>query len=306
MRVAFVVNPMAGRAKRTKWKRYLDDLPTRYFEDFRVFVTEARNHASLLTEEAVKNGFDCIVSVGGDGTHNEVLNGIFRVPKHLRKSVKMCFLSAGSGNDFAKTAGIRYKSFAEGIERLTRSNVKNIDVGRIIYRSHHGFMMQRYFINIASLGASGEIDSLLDRLRTKSGVVISFIYATLKTAATFRGKTVSIKVGNRRLDNISVLLIAVANGRFFGGGMMVAPEAKLDDGLFDVVLVEDMGKFERFLRLPSLYPGTHLDHPHVTFIRAKKVEVYTDENLLLDVDGEQPGTAPASFEVLPGAISIIT
>jgi len=185
---------------------------------------------------------------------------------------------------------------------------EKIDVGKMTFRDESDGSSVRYYANIGSLGLSGEVDRFLMRhpnLKQLGGKVL-FLYATLIQLLSCPQFQLKIRLDDDSEFEVQSRLVAVANGQFFGGGMQVAPEALLDDGLFDVIWLKEMNLATFLRHLPKVYFGKHMDIPEILHQRAKKVEVQSDENVWLDIDGESPGKLDACFEILPGLLKLKT
>jgi diacylglycerol kinase (ATP) len=238
------------------------------------------------------------VAVGGDGTVNEVANGIAGLQTEL------AVIPRGTGWDFVRTYGIPRK-LEPAVEVALRGRTREIDLGLARYRAWDGTERESLFANIASAGMSGAIAKRANETSKAFGGKASYLWATLAVFSRWRNDEVRVRVDSEehagRMHDV-----VVANGRYFGGGMMISPEAEPDDGLFDVLLIGDLTKRDLMLTLPKTYRGTHLPHPKATVLRGAAVEVEAPEPLPLELDGEQPGTTPVRFEVVPRALRLRT
>lgn len=302
--IMVIVNPnSANGSTRSDWssiKEKLDDVVGTFDHRF----TEGPNDATGVAREALKSGYKTIVSVGGDGTNNEIVNGFFDGDEPIGGDASLAVISRGTGSDLIKTLGIP-KDLDKAIAILAGGRTKPIDVGRMTFVDHQGKESLRYFVNITSFGMGGAVDERVNRTTKVFGGFVSFLWATLVTFLTYKNQVVQFQVDDGEMRETSIMNVAVANGKFFGGGMMVAPEAVMDDGLFDIIVLGDMGPIESMLNGSKIYKGTHVDHPKVESLRGRKVAANSRERVLLDVDGEQPGMLPATFEIVTGAIHVI-
>jgi diacylglycerol kinase (ATP) len=238
-----------------------------------------------------------VVAVGGDGTVNEVANGLAGI-----EGVDLAVIARGTGWDFVRTYGIP-RRLEEAVAVALDGTVRTIDLGRARYRGWDGTDSGSYFANIASAGMSGAIAKRANETSKVLGGRASYLWATLAVFSRWRNDEVQVTVdGERRSGRMHD--VVVANGRYFGGGMMICPEAEPDDGLFDVLLIGDLSKRDLLLTLPKTYRGSHLPHPKAELLRGAVVEVETAEPLPVELDGEQPGTTPARFEVVPRALRL--
>lgn len=303
-RIHAIVNPASANGRtRKEWPQLLRLMEARLGE-ITWEMTDGPGHATGLAAKALQSGCTHIVSVGGDGTHQEVANAFLGPHGSLYPEAVMGILSRGTGGDLVKSLGIP-KRPAEAIACLAHESVARMDAGWIRYRDPAGIERQRAFLNVASLGIGGEVDLRVNRTSKALGGFISFLWATMVTLMAFQGKHIRLSLDNGPLTEYDVILTAVANGQYFGGGMWVAPTARVDDGAFSIVLVRDMRLLELLPQLGKVYRGTHLTHPKVELFQAKRVVAQSHDEVWLDVDGEPLGTLPAELHMLPRAIKVI-
>ncbi|MHB8771303.1 MAG: diacylglycerol/lipid kinase family protein [Syntrophales bacterium] len=304
LKTVFVVNPHAGNGSTGKaWPR-IEARAAELFGPFAACITDGPEDATRMTREHLLAGADRIVCVGGDGTLNEVVNGFFDEKGPLRSDAVLGFLPNGTGCDFRRTIPIpagREPSLATLREGYTRT----IDLGRIRYRSHAGRQCTRYFHNIASFGLGGEVVDRVNRTNKACGPFVTFIAGTLITLFRYGKKRVRIRVDGGEERTVEILNVAVANGRYHGGGMLVAPDAVTDDSLFHVTVIGAMNVPTVFRHLPKLYLGGIEHVRQVSVQTGRTVVADSDQRVLLDIDGEQPGTLPAEFTICPAAITMI-
>jgi diacylglycerol kinase (ATP) len=208
----------------------------------------------------------------------------------------------GTGWDFVRTYGIPRRP-EDAVEAALAGDVRTVDLGRARYRAWDGSAGESLFANIASAGMSGAIAKRANETSKALGGKASYLWATLAVFSRWRNDEVEVTVDGAahrgRMHDV-----VVANGRYFGGGMMICPGAEPDDSLFDVLLIGDLTKRDLLMTLPKTYRGRHLPHPKATLLRGARVEIETPEPLPVELDGEQPGTTPASFEIVPGALRL--
>lgn len=308
-----IVNPRArGGYVGQKWPRILPELE-RALGPLSPRFTSARGDGTHLCREALGGGADLILAIGGDGTASEVVSGFFaETPpgdapsKPLRPAASFGFLPCGTGGDLRKTFQTP-DDLRQAAQAVARARPRPIDVGQLDYVGHDGVPQRRHFINIASCGIGGVVDDLVNRSSKVLGGAATFFAASVRASMIYRNQRVRIRLDDGPATEQRVYAVAVANGRFFGGGMKAAPDAEVDDGLFDVLTMGDL-TFLEALRLGGfIYRGAHLQLPKIGVQRAKRVAIDpVDErdNVLLDVDGEAPGRLPATFTILPGALQV--
>ena len=237
------------------------------------------------------------MAVGGDGTVNEVVNGIAGVD-----DVELAIVHRGTGGDFVRTFDIPRK--LEGALDVARSGHGiEVDLGRAALRTWAGREGDTWFANIASAGMSGAVAKRVNETGKALGGKISYAWSTLAVFARWKNVQLTVRVDEEERSG-PMYDVIVANGRFLAGGMKITPDAEPDDGLFDVLLIGDVTKRDLLLTLPKIYRGTHLPHPKAEVLRGSKVSIEAPIPLPVELDGEQPGTTPATFEVVPRALRL--
>jgi diacylglycerol kinase (ATP) len=302
-RAVFVVNPASdGGATRRAFPAIAAEARARGIEVVER-LTDAPGHATVLTREAILAGEELIVAVGGDGTVNEVVNGFCdETGTPLPGAAALAVIERGTGCDFARTFAIPKKT-AGAVAVIVEGQRHRIDLGRAAYATAGG-AQTRLFANIASCGMSAAVARRANETTKRFGGTPSFLYATAATFLGWRNRRFRVRIDGAERELVANNVVA-ANCRYFGGGMKVAPDARPDDGLFDVALMGDISKLDFALNVHRLYRGTLERHPKVEYVRARRVEVDCDEPLPIEVDGEQPGTMPVVFDVVPGALELI-
>lgn len=299
-----VVNPQSAGGKTERRWPELRATIAEAFGPFEERFTRAAGDATRLTREALRAGAELVVAVGGDGTINEVVNGFFDEAGPVNPKASFGIVPAGTGGDFIKTLGVPRDTFAAAA--ALKSAPRAIDVGRLCYVDAGGQPALRHFINIASFGIGGLVDRYVNQSSKALGGKLSFAIATLKAGAAYKNARVRLTLDDGPAKEGRIYNVAVANGRYFGGGMKVAPDAALDDGWFDVITMGDFNFGDLILRGLDIYSGKHLSNPKVSVHRARRIEATPTDGgeVLLDVDGEAPGRLPATFELLPGALQV--
>jgi diacylglycerol kinase (ATP) len=260
-------------------------------------LSERPGQLTELARQAAADGAELLVAVGGDGTVHEIVNGIAG-----RTAVDLAILPRGTGRDFVRTYGIPTR-LDNALRTARDGRTREIDLGLARFHSWQGEAAQAYFANIASAGMSGAIAKRANETSKALGGKASYFWATLAVFARWQTSEITVGVGAER-RNARMHDVVVANGRYFGGGMMIAPQAEPDDGLFDVLLIGNLTKRDLLLTLPKTYRGRHLPHPKAELLRGSAVEIDAAEPLPVELDGEQPGTTPARFELVPRALRL--
>jgi len=298
-----IVNEHAGAGAMADTFRRLEHDLEATLGPFDVAFTDHVDHATALTRDALADGYRRILVGGGDGTLNEVVNGwLDPAVASEAAAARLGLIAGGTGGDFRKTVGLR--TAADALAALARDDARPIDVGRLTYRAADGRDVTRHFLNIASFGLSGETDRFIPAFK-RFGGKLAYVGATLRALWSWKNPRVRLTLDGVDAFDGPACTVAVANGRYFGGGMMICPAAALDDGAFTVGILGDVGRLELISQTGRVYDGRHVEHPKVRMLTAREVYADADTTVYLDVDGEALGQLPARFELLPGALMLI-
>jgi diacylglycerol kinase (ATP) len=306
-----IVNPeSASGATRDAWPGIASDLRT-HFGAFECAFTGKPGEGTDLAAEAARKGTKLIIACGGDGTISEVANGILA----SGKDAELGIVPSGTGGDFRKTIGIPARS--RDATRILREGVtRKIDVGRVTFTKEDGEHDTRYFLGVASFGMSADVIE-----RVKEGTTewlpakapkwlsgrLSFGVSMLQTAMQSPATRVVVQLDDAHEKHLTVANLCIANARYFGGGMKIAPEAKLTDGKFDVITIGDLGALKILTNAPRLYLGAHMGMQEVGHALAMKIvarPAVKGAEVSLELDGELPGRLPATFQIVPQALRI--
>ena len=305
MRAAFIINPRAANGRcRRRWRRFAKTLSARAPWPYTAHFTARGRDAETLARRVLREGADLVVAVGGDGTLNEVANGFFEDSRPINPSAALALLPWGTGHDFARSLHLPPDSVS-ALSLLTEGEATPIDLGRATFRTDRGESETRWFVNIAEFGSGGAVVDRVNRTTKVLGGRISFLIAILQTLPKYRNRMVTFRSDAGQTGTMRVNNFVVANGRFFGGGLMPAPRAELDDGLFDVVIFGDFDFAVARRHLKDLRRGTHLSLPFVRSFRAAWVETSETEGALVDLDGELVGRDPIRFEIAPKVVRFL-
>ena len=305
-----VVNPRSGNGRTGRdWKQIARSLGEVY-PRLDVGFSTGRGDVTNLVRQALIEGHQEIIAVGGDGTINEAVNGMFDAEGPVAPDAVFAFVTSGTGGDFRKSFGIDAGAEA-AVARLKTAAVRAVDVGRVACLSATGAPTSRYFINIASFGMSGTIVESVNRARIAKlfGGSFAFAFHSVVGMLRYRNVPVRIIVDGRDDAKATISTVAVANGQFFGGGMRVAPDAKTSDGAFDVVVMAGAPKGKSLANMKLIYSGAHVHEPHVNVLRgthvvAAPVAETGGRPVWIETDGEAAGRLPATFDILPGALNL--
>jgi len=294
-----IVNPVAGAGRTAKkWPQIMALLQSIGLS-FEHDMTEAPGHARELAKAASEKGYELVVSVGGDGTINEVVNGLYDAGNIAE--VTLGIIGTGTGHDYIRTLGIPW-AYQEACKCLINPREFAADLGVVEYLSG-GQMVKRLFVNFAGLGFDAEIvKTTTQKYKTLSSTA-SYLTGLFAALLFYKNKKVSLTLDGEVTER-KVCTVLVSNGKYGGGGMLAAPEADLTDGLLDVMIIGDISKPDLLWSLPRVYKGTHLTHPKVSLKKAREIEIQSTEAVSLQADGELLGGLPARFSILPGALNI--
>ncbi len=299
-----IINPVsANHTTGKEWPRY-EILLREAGLSFEAALTQYPEHATTLAREALKSGFTTILSVGGDGTLNEVANGFFESGSPINENARLAVFSRGTGCDFIRSIGLK-KEIEPVIEMLKRNTPMYCDIGKVRYQKYEKGLEDRYFLNISDLGIGGETTYRVNKSSKALKGFLSFAMGALSAIAAYHNRIFEIVIDDRIQIKARLNSVIVANGRYFGGGMEVAPDALLDDGLFDIIVFGDLSKLEVLKSFPLIYKGAHMSHSKLRHYRGKHIKVTCQEAALIEIDGEQPGTSDAEFLLIPKGIQVL-
>jgi diacylglycerol kinase (ATP) len=303
LKVGIVLNAASGRGRSGFWPAIRRAFAARG-DTLDIRETTGSGDAERLGKALAGDGSDLVLAVGGDGTIGETLGGVL---KSARPQTPFSFIATGTGCDFARNFP-EVRDPDRVVEQLRSARVRRIDAGLLTCDDGDGDTVRRHFANIASFGVSGRIVRAVNAARKGRSLPGSLVFFWHSVGQILRYQPCEIRL---RLDGEDVFegaitTVVVANGAWFGGGMKVAPQADVADGLFDVVIIRAASRLKVLTLMNSIYSGAHIRNPLVSMHRARLVEAWPigRSPALIDSDGEAPGQLPASFEVLPGAVSL--
>ena len=299
MTAVFLVNPASANGSTgRRWPELQRKAAAAGLEG-EALLSERPGHLGELARDAASGGATTLIVVGGDGTMHEVVDGLLQAG--LGAGLELAVLPLGTGKDFARSVRIPLRLDA-AIEVARDGVARPFDVGRATFTADGG-EAQAYFANFAGAGISGAIAARANRTTKALGGRISFFWATLAVFSSWKPTEMALEIDGEARS--ARLLEALAmNGDYTAGGMWAAPESALDDGSFDVVLIGDFSKREFATTFPKIYRGRHIGHAKVEIVRARELRVDAEQRLPIVLDGEQPGTTPVRFELVPRALRV--
>lgn len=301
----FIVNPEAGSGRS---RRLWPDIAAKAKElwgDCNFVFTRKEGDAARYARLAAEKGKSWVVAVGGDGTVHEVVNGLMQANVVQKANVLLGIISMGSGDDFIKSLELP-KDPIKALDILKKKKTKTIDLLRVSYLNHEQKKESRYSMNLSDFGLGGKVMQKVNASSKRFGSKLTYLFHSLATFLTFRSFSVVLETEDRNYHFHYLIMGLVANGKFFGSGMCVAPEAVVDDGWMNVILVEKMG-IATFLKMISpIYKQEKIENKSIFRMKAKKMHVQPTslKPVYIELDGEQPGTLPATFELVPQALKL--
>lgn len=301
-----IINPVSANGRTGKvWPEYEEYFLKKGIKLEKRF-TESPGHATELARTAIAKGYRKIMAVGGDGTINEIINGLFEGGDLLAQDIKLIIFSQGTGCDFIRTFGINNQ--VEDIVKIIKGNkVRKIDVGQVSYRNHSGNEENRLFLNVADTGIGASTVKLVNESSKFFGGFLTYLFGVFRTLLTYKNKEVRVIIDGQEEYNQYLNSVMIANGKYFGGGIKIAPEAELESGEFNIVVLKNLKKLDIVFNLVKAYDGTHLSHPLVDSLHGKEIymELTGKGNSELELDGEFVGVLPARFTILKAKLPVL-
>jgi YegS/Rv2252/BmrU family lipid kinase len=298
-----IVNPNAGQGKGKKDWEIISSLLNSEKLSFTAYFTESKDHAISLTTEGISGGFRNIVSVGGDGTLNEVVNGILLNKVCPPTDISLASIPVGTGNDWGKMFGIT-GDYEKTVSIISGKKQILHDIGVISYFEGQEKKL-RYFINIAGVGFESVVVQKTNYQKERGhGGKLIYLYNLFTSLLSYKNTKAELIIDDEKITE-DIFSINVGNGKYCGGGMRQTPRALPDDGLLDVTIIKDIGKLEIIRKLKILYDGTILTHPMIDGYKCTKIKVTSKSLLYVEADGESLGHTPVEFNIIPEAIKII-
>lgn len=303
-RVCVIVNPVSARGETARRWPWIQGVIRDHFREFRHHFTEKPNQAAALTRESLLEGYDLIVGVGGDGTFSEISNGFFDDRcRAINPEAALGIVPSGTGSDLIRSLKIP-KDFRRSVEQIREGRARLLDLGLCRFSGGDGEPQRRFFINIADIGLGAEVIHRLAGIPPRKRGPFTYYSGLLSCLHRLRGYRLDIRSDGEPLPGGNFIIAAVANGSVFGGGMKIAPHARLDDGFFDLVTVGEMGPWQVLANTPRLYRGDIDRHEKVSVTRSRRITITCPSPCPLEMDGEAVGFLPAEFTLLPRAVRL--
>jgi YegS/Rv2252/BmrU family lipid kinase len=304
-KVAAIVNPCAAGGETARRWPELESLLERSLGPVTARFTQAPGAGMAIARELLREGYDLLIAVGGDGTINEVANGFFEHERIIRPEARLGILPLGTGGDFRRTLNIPLDP-REAVAILAEGLPLLIDVGKVSFQGKNSALESRYFVNMVSFGMGGHVAARANNSLRPFGGKAAFLWATLVTFLSYRGRRVKLRVASGANEIESLITnVAIGNGQFHGGGMRPCPTAKLNDGLLDVTIIDYAGALELISSLPVLYSGQIYKHPRVRHLRTIQLAAESVTETRIEVDGEALGALPIKVSLLPRQLPVL-
>ncbi|MEN9935252.1 MAG: hypothetical protein RLZZ387_1831 [Chloroflexota bacterium] len=297
-----ILNPWAGRGVAGERRPELEASLQRARVPFDVVTTHARGGATELAWQGVEQGYGRVVAVGGDGTINEVVNGIKGAEESTGRRAQLGIIPLGTGSDFIKALdGVYANDIGGGVERLARGRVRPVDLGRV----RVGDAPPRFFVNATGVGLDAQVAAESLKITRLKGIAVYFL-AIIRALASYKAHPMTVEFDGRRVSK-RLLFAAIGNGRAQGGGFLLTPDGQIDDGLLDLCLVDNLRLDEIVRYIPKVLEGTHTELRQVTMARARKVTISCGAPMPVQADGEVLSTDARHLDVelLPAALEVI-
>lgn len=303
-RVTIILNP-ASAAGRTSARSsvIVEAIKQTLGRECSIHLTRSQNDAPRATAEAIKQGAGLVIAVGGDGTVHEVVNGFFEQGRLINPECELGIVASGSGRDIAKNVGLP-RSWEEQVQCLADGQTRRVDVGCVTFRDMKGQTGAQYFVNECQVGIGGEVVRRVQQFHKRFGGTLAFASESVRALFQYRSPSLSVQLGEKEMLSGAFLGLVIANGSLMGGGMKLAPHAKLDDGLFDLLAVPDYPLPRRLWSFFKIYRGTHLTVSGMKYLKTEAVKVTSEEPTLVATDGELLGTTPCDVAMLKSALKV--
>ena len=299
-----IVNPNSGKGQTRKNWPNLYQILLRNHIDIEYVYTSHPGEGSILAQQAEAIGFRKIIAVGGDGTVNEVLNGLIIDDKLIYEDTQLAILEHGTGSDFVRSFQQK-KGIDNFVKLLNRNKKIKVDLGKIDFIDENGDNRTRYFINALNVGIGAEVVDRVNNSNKTIGNKLKYFTTTITTLMSFNKIDAVCRLENNEIIENRFCGIIISNGQYIGGGMRIAPQAQTDDGLFDIVFIKDITRPKLFAKFPTIYLGRHINLPEIAVYRSSKITIQTQEKALFEADGETLGYSPFSCTIVPETLTLM-
>ena len=299
-----IINPAssAGRTGRRQ-REILAAVESHFGRGFSLFVTKRPKDATFSAREASLRGIELVIAVGGDGTIQEVVNGLMEAARTTDRRPQLGIINAGTGHGFAQSLGLPAGLDAQ-CAGIASGSIRRIDIGRATFSDGAGRPVERYFINECQAGIGGRVVEKVQAGHKKLGGFLGFGLATLTTALSYPNRSIKFSLDDGPERSGTFIGIVAANGHAMAGGMKLAPRASVEDGELDIVFMYGQTLAERLRNFPKIYSGTHLESPKFGYLRGRSLSLASEDRVSFEADGEPFGHLPCRIEVVPTALEV--
>jgi diacylglycerol kinase (ATP) len=305
-KISIIANPASAGGKTGKKLHKIIKLIDKYFSyRYKLNLTSRPRDATNLSRKAAKEDFDTIIVIGGDGTIQEIVNGFYEHDKLINPHIKLGIINCGTGCGLSQSLNLPCKT-EEQLQIIYQGYTSSIDIGKAIYNNGEIRPETRYFVNELQLGIGSTVVNKVQTKQKKLGGFLAFGLTAALTIFSQKDHEMTLAIDSQLRFNRKFLGIVIANGAYTGGGMNLAPQAQLNDGYFDILLIHAQSIPQRLKNFPRIYFGKHINLSQFSYGRARKIKIDSSDNILLEADGELLGHLPCSVEILPAAIRIFT
>jgi diacylglycerol kinase (ATP) len=299
-----IINPAsAGGKTRRKQVQILQVIERNVGKRYSLCVTQRPFEASFSARRAITRGSELIITIGGDGTIQETVNGFFSNGCPINPACQLGIIDSGTGSGFAQSMGLPL-SINEQLEIIFRGQTRSIDIGKAVFSDKNGKPRQRYFVNESQAGIGGAVVKNVQSKHKKLGGLVSFGSSTLLMAFRHPNQFLTVVIDDIHKITEHFIGIVIANGKYMAGGMNLTPQAKVDDGWLDILLIHGQSIPQRLLNFPKIYSGRHIDSSKFSYYRGKRIALSSSEKVLFEADGELLGSLPCTVEIVPSVLKV--
>lgn len=303
-RTHVILNPASAGGKTGKRQaQILKALERRLGGNYSLCVTKEPLEAGVSARRAITEGSELIVTIGGDGTIQEAVNGFFSDGYLINPACQLGIINSGTGGGLAQSLGLP-KTIEGQLEVICNGQSRPMDVGRVIFCHENGERMERFFVNECQAGIGGAVVKRVGSKQKWVGGRLAFGSGALKMALRHQAQPMTVVIDRAFEITEPLIGVVIANGAYTGGGMNLAPRASVDDGFLDILLIHEQSKSQRLWNFPKIYLGRHIPSPKFSYYQAKQITVTSSESVPLEADGELLGSLPCTVDVLPAALGV--
>jgi diacylglycerol kinase (ATP) len=299
-----ILNPVAGGGKTKKLKSQLvSELGNRFGKNYLLMETTGQGDATIFAREISEKGASLIIAVGGDGTINEVLNGLFLNRKPVNDQVELGIINSGSGSGMAQTMGLP-ESISDQLDMICNSTAKPMDVGIVRYKGTNDSPCERLFISECQVGIGGSVVSHVGMKLKHFGGRIAFGSVALSHLFHYKASKMTMILDQQPAESKKLIGVTIGNGIYCAGGMRLTPNARTDDGFLDVLQIHEMSLLKRFMNFGKVYSGDHIHSNYFSISQAKEISIDSEQPVWIETDGELLGKTPCEIGIIPGAVKV--